>query len=307
MAQFLRFVLLAEIALYVSSVAWCRMVITLPWTVSLSAALLVPFGLRAFFILLTFRLALKHAEPSARWLDWCKAFISETLAPIAFLSIYGPFDKLLIRDSSQSYSSTLERPAKPLLIFVHGYVSNRGIWWRYIRAFKHRGYYVAAVDLSPPLASINDFVEQLHAFITTHRELTGQQRIILIAHSMGGLVGRAWQAKYEDQNMDLLITLGTPHAGTRLAPLALGECARQMQESSAWHRELKSREGSNILAKLISIRTKQDNVVIPNDSSVVPGATNISFRGVGHLAITTNQAIQEQVIGLVQALETQKA
>ncbi len=36
----------------------------------------------------------------------------------------------------------------------------------------------------------------------------------IISHSLGGLVGRIWQQKYNSQNLKNLITVGTPHRGT---------------------------------------------------------------------------------------------
>ena len=261
------------------------------------AALLVPFLLRATLIGVTFSIAYKQREPSAQLIDWLRAFVFETLAPIAFISIYGPFDKWLLRDSKPRL---LDSPAKPLVLFVHGYVSNRGIWWRYVLHFQRRGYYVAAIDLFPTLGSIDDFVEQLERAIQKHQKLAKTNRTVLVAHSMGGLVCRAWQVKYGADNVELIVTIGSPHNGTKLAPFALGKCAKQMRQSSSWHHDLCANESAITRQKLVSIRSTQDNVVIPNASSILSGASNISFSGIGHLSTTTNRQIHQYVLSLIE-------
>lgn len=299
MSVILRLVLLAEIALYIASAIWCRMVITLPWMVSLGAALLIPFALRAALVATTFSIAFKQSTEMGSVRDWLRAFVFETLAPMAFISIYGPFDKWLLKDSKGPMPTSR---SKPMVLLVHGYVSNRGIWWRYVRSFKKRGHYVAAIDLHPALGSIDGFVEQLQQAIVQHQKLSESSRTVLIAHSMGGLVCRGWQAKYGSENVELIVTIGSPHNGTKLAPLALGQCARQMRELSPWHRDLRAKESDAARAKVTSIRSIQDNVVVPNASSVLGGASNVSFAGVGHFTATTDKRIRQYVLQLVDQI-----
>ena len=315
MAQVLRIILFAELILYAASALWCRMVIAWPWPVSLSAALLVPFALRTSLIGATFAVALRHQDQPATppagsptrsesVRCWWRAFVSESIAPIAFMSLYGPFDKLLLRDSVPDKFQAHERAPEQaneqaIVLLVHGYLSNRGIWWRYAHALRRRGNYVAAVDLTPPLASLETFIVALDAAVERHRRLTGRRRVILIAHSMGGLVSRAWLARRVDPEVVLLITIGTPHCGTRLAPMAIGQCAREMRESSKWSGELTAIETPTSRSRIVSIRSSQDNVVVPARSAQLDGAQNIVVDGVGHLATTTDREILTRVLQLV--------
>ena len=298
MALVLRFLLLIELCIYIASALWCRMVMVIPWVDSLAFAFLAPFLVSSLVTLITFAFAIKHSETAIKIWQWLRAFLVETVSPIAFLSVYGPFDKLLIKDSRFDPDT---HASKPLLIFVHGYVSNRGIWWKYAHQFKNLGFYVAAVELSPPLESLEHFTAQLDNAIAHHRALTGKQPIILIAHSMGGLICRSWQANTNDEHIELIITLGSPHNGTQLAPLALGKCAQQMRENSVWNARLLELETDSMRKKIISIRSTQDNVVIPNSSSILSGARNLLYDGYGHCTTTTSRTIAHKVIELVQS------
>lgn len=304
MTLILRLVLLAEITLYILSAVWCRMVIAWPWMVSLAAAILVPFALRSTLIAITFVVAMKEPSAAKRRWNWLRAYVLETLSPIAFLSVYGPFEKFLLRDSKPNRQRADASPSeseKPLIILVHGYLSNRGIWWRYARHFQKRGYYVAAVNLSPPLASIESFVEQLQLAIVHHRKASQVSKTILISHSMGGLVCRAWFSKYGDENIAQMITIGSPHNGTQLAPLAFGACAKEMQITSDWHKKMTDKESLYTRQKITSIRSLQDNVVLPNHSADLLHAKNIAFRGVGHLSTVTDSRIKNYIVGLVES------
>jgi triacylglycerol lipase len=298
MAFILRLVLILELCLYGASVLWCRMVIAVPWSISFALAVLVPFAVRAVLVATTFLVAYYQSRQDRTLTEWWRGLFAEVFAPVAFISVYGPFDRWLIKDSVMGHTFTDD---KPIILFVHGYVSNRGVWWRYTRFFKVRAFYVAAVDLTPPFVSMQEFVKQLDRAITYHRSVSGNSRLVLIAHSMGGLICRAWAAQNTGAQAEAIITLGSPHNGTRLAPLALGECARQMHESSEWYGQLAKSETKAMRQKIVSIRSLQDNVVIPNESSILKDARNLYVRGVGHFSMTTNRQIQEQVYSLVKA------
>lgn len=304
MATVLRVVLLLELALYAASALWCRTVIALPWPVSLGAALLVPMSLRSAMISASFVSAARRAGPepdAAR--GWLAALRTELVAPVAFLSVYGPFDRLLMPEPRlpRAQAGTLDEPAPVAVLMVHGYLSNRGVWWRLAPRLRARGYPVYTVDLRAPLAPLDEFVERVRARV---RELTGAHghaRVVLVAHSMGGLVSRAVLAGPESDAIAGVVTLGTPHHGTRLAPLGLGECARDMQVGSAWMRRLATAERPAHRLRVTSVYSRHDNVVVPAALSSLPGARNIELAGLGHLALTTDRGALDVALGEVQA------
>src|SRR5207247_1744366 len=53
--------------------------------------------------------------------------------------------------------------------------------------------------------------------IANLRNATGAKKVTILAHSMGGLASRAYIENEEAQDVDRLITIGTPHGGTPLA------------------------------------------------------------------------------------------
>jgi pimeloyl-ACP methyl ester carboxylesterase len=69
---------------------------------------------------------------------------------------------------------------------------------------------------------IGEIADRLDAFINrrlTHRRWTGQRnRVVIVSHSMGGLVARQWVSQGNWPVCRAVVTLGTPHRG---APKAL--------------------------------------------------------------------------------------
>ena len=126
----------------------------------------------------------------------------------------------------------------------------------------------------------------------------GRQKIVLVAHSMGGLVCRAYVARYGDRYVDKLITIGCPHHGTILARLLPGHNMKQMHPGNHWLRALNAKQEALTLSTYISLH---DNIVVPRDRARLPGAREVAFNGIGHLAMTFSPAVQQAVLDDIQS------
>jgi triacylglycerol esterase/lipase EstA (alpha/beta hydrolase family) len=99
-----------------------------------------------------------------------------------------------------------------------------------------------------------------------------------------------------------LITLGTPHHGTALARFGPGKNAAQMRTGSAWLRTLSAAEDPAARALVTSLYTHHDNIVSPRESGHLPGARNLEFGGVGHVALGSNPRVLAAVMKELAAL-----
>jgi triacylglycerol esterase/lipase EstA (alpha/beta hydrolase family) len=128
---------------------------------------------------------------------------------------------------------------------------------------------------------------------------------------MGGLVARAWLRRDRGVLAARVITLGAPHHGTRLAGLAPGANGQQMrrragaQPESAWLRALAAGEDAATRALVVSIWSHHDNIVAPQTSSLLPGARNIEFGGVGHVALGSDPGVLDAVMREIGAAPVQ--
>lgn len=122
-----------------------------------------------------------------------------------------------------------DEPAKCTVILVHGFLRTR-----HDMAFLHaglarRGYSVISVELPITRGTIADGVVALEQQLD-QKQLRGK-RIMFVAHSMGGLVVRAFVAhmiketafhhSFAPFDISHCVFIGTPHQGTSLANLAL--------------------------------------------------------------------------------------
>ncbi|MFS2026878.1 lipase family alpha/beta hydrolase [Massilia sp. CT11-137] len=189
------------------------------------------------------------------------------------------------------------------VLLVHGYGCNSGFWAHLEPLLDRERISHATIDLEPVAASIDAYAPLIEARVRELCAATGAARIAIVAHSMGGLAARAWMRSYGSANVAKLITLGTPHHGTVLANLGLGENAAQMRRDSAWLRDLAAGETPDVRARIVSLFTHHDNIVAPQDSSILPGARNVAFGGVGHVALGSNPGVLAEVLRVLRELQ----
>lgn len=83
---------------------------------------------------------------------------------------------------------------------------------------KEEGYSLIAWSQSRPAAPIDVAVSELKDVLRLSHEYNPSD-LILIGHSRGGLIGRRYLQLYIDRRVKALITIATPHRGTRMATI----------------------------------------------------------------------------------------
>lgn len=180
------------------------------------------------------------------------------------------------------------------VLLIHGYGCNSGYWRPMSKHLHAAGISHYGIDLEPPGADIDAFAPQVHAAIERLCTATGSKQVIILAHSMGGLVARAYLRRYGRAWIARVITLGTPHHGTALANFGPGSNAAQMRCGSPWLNALGERgtDDANLQRTLFcSIYSVHDNIIAPQNSSELPGARNLVFGAIGHVALGSHPDI----------------
>lgn len=186
------------------------------------------------------------------------------------------------------------RHGMPVLL-VHGFFSNGGFWWSVKRWLSDKGISnLYTVNLEPVFADLDHMSMQLNHRIEQICTASGSDRVILVAHSMGGLVCRAYLRSMGARRVAGMITLGSPHHGTALARLLPGHNVSQMRRGNAWLTTLEKEE-LRALVPARNLYSRHDNIVVPQDSAVLAWADNISVDGVGHLAMAFTVGIKRQL------------
>lgn len=208
-----------------------------------------------------------------------------------------PFRHRTWRDSASCHSH-FSAPERGVLL-VHGYVCNRGIWSRWLARLHSAGISCLAIDLEPPFGSIDNYRGLIATAVETLTRVTGKPPLV-VAHSMGGLAVRAWWVEAPPSAIHHLLTLGTPHGGTRLARMGFTVNARQMREQSAWLTQLDAQEGMERRARSTCFYSHCDNIVFPASRATLAGARNIHLPATAHLAMVDHPAAWRETLDLLR-------
>ncbi len=189
-----------------------------------------------------------------------------------------------------------ERAHIPVLL-VHGYVCNRGVWYFMLKMLKARVPNVFhTISLEPPFCGIDDYVPKLAQRIEQICTAGGAAQVVIVAHSMGGLIARRYLSAGNAGRVAALVTIGSPHRGTEVARFGVGHNVRQMRYGNEWLEELARREATQVPGvPLTSIYTENDDLVCPADSSRLGFAKNIALRRVGHVSLLLSAEVADLV------------
>ncbi|MFC5660391.1 esterase/lipase family protein [Streptomyces nogalater] len=188
------------------------------------------------------------------------------------------------------------RPAPPVVL-LHGFIDNRSVFVLLRRALAQHGRQrVESLNYSPLTCDIRTAAELLGRHIEEICERTGSARVDIVGHSLGGLIARYYvQCLGGDLRVRTLVTLGTPHSGTRVAPLADAHpIVRQMRPGSAVIEEL-ARPAPGCRTRFVSFWSDLDSLMVPLESACLEhpdlDAHNIRVSGIGHLALPVHPAV----------------
>jgi pimeloyl-ACP methyl ester carboxylesterase len=190
------------------------------------------------------------------------------------------------------------------VVFVHGFICNRGLWNRWIERLRALDRPAVAVSLEPVFGEIDDYAATLDDAIRRVESATGRAPLV-VAHSMGGLVVRAWLRAYAARGaadrVAKVVTIGTPHRGTWLAGWALSPNARQMRMGSAWIEALGRDTPAGLASLFVCWWSECDQIVFPPPAAVLPGAESRHISGVAHLALNEREEIWADVLTRLDA------
>jgi len=168
------------------------------------------------------------------------------------------------------------------VVLVHGLGANRGAWWPlrlFLRMNGHRRIYAFNHDQG----SIEEHAEDLKDFVDAVLQATGEDRVDLVAHSIGGLISRyAVQRLGLDQKVRTLVTLATPHQGTYAAQYANTTLVRSLRPESGLVSDLNKDGLAPYPVQFIAVYSDRDIYVVPAGLMTHPDAENIFIPDLSH-------------------------
>jgi triacylglycerol lipase len=229
-------------------------------------------------------------QQQSTW-GWTKTFFNELAAVLAAFTVFIPFRFFFAPRLGVHVEKNV-----PLVILVHGLASNSGVWWLFGRRLKRilelntQVVQIDSFDLGKPNDSLERYVQKLDQHMQ-YLQLKTSAPIVLVGHSMGGLICRAWFARQAETRVAGLITIGTPHQGSQTARWLNFPNMIQMRPNSDWLKHL------SLLpcVKNIALYSIHDNLVIPYIAGSSPFFKSLPSSGLGHLSLLFNKKIVLQV------------
>lgn len=183
------------------------------------------------------------------------------------------------------------RGRRPVLL-VHCYTmnwSNFAFLWLRLKAAGHGP--VLFANLPRMFGPMDGLVGGLGRRIDAVLASTGASELDVVAHSMGGLVTRRLMGDDDAagrRRVRRLVTLATPHHGTRAAHLAFGPNGASMRPGSSFLRSLPVPGPDRVVA----ISSRADNVVLPAEHARIgaPGR-DLVLDGLGHFGLLTSRRV----------------
>lgn len=223
--------------------------------------------------------------PFSRFFHWLHALAFESIAVIGVA---------LLR--LMPLSSKTEGRKRPILL-VHGYMNHSSVWVLQKKRLEALGFGpVYSINLGHPFRSIASYAEKVQAKCEAIAKETGRRDLVLIGHSMGGLVASYYATRLAPpKTVTDVITIASPLAGTPVAHLGIGPNAKEMRPNSPFVKELQAAIAQNRQIRFHHIATKSDQLVIPGASAALTDNQHFVFEDVGHASLLYSRRVTERL------------
>lgn len=179
------------------------------------------------------------------------------------------------------------------IVFVHGWAENESVWTTMIGNFSREGMREELNNWRYNTSQSN---------VTTAREVrtkveevlraTGASKVDLVTHSMGALNTRYYLKNLGGtEKVDDWVSLGGPNHGTSTASLCFEASCVEMRLNSTFLRELNATDETPGTVNYGTWWSSCDEIINPDESVLLTGATNTEAGCVGHIALTSNATV----------------
>ena len=204
----------------------------------------------------------------------------------------------------------VQRPATPSqlppLILIHGLYNTAAVWLYLGRRFRKAGFPLSTYSYYSLFVPVHRILQKLDAHVREVEEAFPGQKPVFVCHSLGGLLVRHWLLTPENHNrVSGVLTIGTPHTGSKAAALGPGALAKNILPPSAFITSLQDVPTPEHLP-CVSIVSATDEAVLPAKNLLPPQGWRMRVVfWVGHFSMLfcprTAKIIMEELNALVRS------
>ena len=189
------------------------------------------------------------------------------------------------------------------ILMTHGLYHNRTAWFIMKPKLKKAGYgNLHTWSYNSFTTSFPELVLELRRHIFKLYVENNNQKIVLIGHSLGGLIIKgAVSDPIVAEKISRIITLGTPFRGSLLAKIAIGRLGRSLHPESSLFEINHSNSTMGEIPKT-AIFSPVDEMVIPwkNLKPLENGWQTLPCSSMGHVAMLYSSQTVSMIVKLIQ-------
>ena len=190
------------------------------------------------------------------------------------------------------------------IVFVHGWNSSGSTWNTMASRFAANGYTAAQLDKWSYTTSQSNATTaaQLRDEVNRVRAATGAAKVDIVSHSMGGLSSRYYLKNLGGQSyVDEWVSIAGPNHGTNLASLCWQTSCQEMRAGSTFLANLNAGdETPGTTVRYGTWWSPCDEVINPDTSTILSGATNTQTGCLSHSGIKDNATTYSQIANFVR-------
>jgi triacylglycerol lipase len=264
---------------------------------AIAVPILIATAWRYAFLLLNF--ALSGALRGLTWRERAKLMLRESWTMFVLYQLAQPF--ALVRTWLFKHFHHTESGG-PVIVLVHGFLCNSGMWQPMLNALDQAGFrrnYVISLD--PFYRSMQKSQAKLLEKLGRICAREDVHHVVLIGHSMGGVLARIVQHEQPDL-VQAAITIGAPHAGTDAARFVSSLTHGPARPDSTWllafnHALLEPAPAE----RLLNIWSTGDNIVYPQQNAGLTTA-DLQLNGIGHLTLANAPPTLQATVNFLKTL-----
>ncbi len=243
-----------------------------------------------------------------------RPFPAPHLSPAACLKVYarslaGYFLGVFLHPVGWFFSRKVKPPVPgkenslPPLILIHGINDNSSVWLFLGGRFLREGYSVSTFSYFSLFVPLERILQRLDEHVAGVEAAFPGKKPVFLCHSLGGLLVRRWLLDVRNQRRaGGVVTLATPHGGSKVAALAPGKIAAQIMPGSELVEALKANPLQEELP-CVSLVTPTDEAVLPAALLVPPvGWKLVVTNPTSHYGILYNRRVGDLLLEEVRAV-----
>src|SRR3954465_15164219 len=205
--------------------------------------------------------------------------------------------RLLAAVVAAMLTSVASASAHDPILFVHGWNSSSSTWNTMVSRFTADGWTPAELNnWSYNWHQSNaTTASQISTKVNAILAATGATKVDIISHSMGGLSSRYYVRNLGGAaKVDDWVSLGGPNHGTNTSYFCFDTSCGEMRANSTFLKAVNSGDETPGAVNYGTFWSPCDEVINPDSSVALSGASNTQTACISHTALTTDETVYKQ-------------